>query len=193
MDPKDGGIHRAPEKVAGVGGFVRNLSKSPLFTVFLALPQSASDGHGCSSPLLGQPSSLCLSSMSPHSSGPSEAQGVLRGSDDIGGSVLASVALVHGPSGSGSGSSSLPSTLSKSCQTATFPSSSSRAPQAVASCLETIQRFARAEGFSAAVVAQVGLARSPYSRTNYQLKWSLYTLQGRVSEVGALHLSSFPS
>ena len=34
VDPKDGGFHRAPEKMASVGGFVRNLSKSPLFTVF---------------------------------------------------------------------------------------------------------------------------------------------------------------
>ena len=139
MDPQDGGFQRTPQKVASVGGFVRHLSKSPLFTVFLALPRSSGDGHGCSSPLLEQPSGLCLSFMGPHSSGPSEAQGVLRGSNDVGGSVLASSSLVPGPSGSGSGSSGLPSTLSRSSQTAAFPLSSSRALQAVASCLETIQ------------------------------------------------------
>ena len=72
--------------------------------------------------------------MGPHSSGPSEAQGVLRGSDDVGGFVLASTSLVPGPCGSGSGSSALPSTLSRS-QTAAFPSSSSQALQAVASLL----------------------------------------------------------
>ena len=40
--------------------------------------------------------------------------------------------------------------------------------------METIQRFARAAGFSTSVAAQVGLARCPSSRTNYQLKWSVY-------------------
>ena len=174
VDPPVGGILRALEKAASVGGFVCNLSKSLLFTVFFALPRSSSDGHGCSSPPLGQPSGLCLSSTGLHSSDPSEAQGVLRGSNDVGGSVLASTSLVPGPCGSGSGSSGLPSTLSRSSQTATFPSSSSRAPQAVSSCLETIQRFARAEGFSGTVAAEVGLARHPSLRTNYQLKWSLY-------------------
>ena len=104
----------------------------------------------------------------------SEAQGVLFSTDDIGGSVLTSTSLVPGPSGSGSGSSDLPSTVSRSSQTATFSSSSSQAPQAVASCPETIQRFARAEGFFATVVAQVGLACRPSLRTDYQLKWSVY-------------------
>ena len=81
-------------------------------------PQSPGDGHGCSAPLLGQPSGLCFSSKGPHSSGPSEAQGVLRSTDDVGGSVLASTSLVPGPSRSGSGSSDLPSTLSRTSQTA---------------------------------------------------------------------------
>ena len=174
MDPQDGGFQQAPQKVAGVGGFVRHLSQSSMFTIFLTLPQSSGYGDRCSSPQLGQPSSLCLSSMGPDSSGPSETQGVLWGSDDVGGSVLASTSLVPGPSGSGSGSSGLPSTLSRSIQTAAFLSLSSWAPQAVASCLETIQRFARAEGFSSRVAAQVGLAHCPSSRTNYQLKWSVY-------------------
>ena len=174
MDPQDGDFQRALETVASVGRFVRHLSKSPLFIVFLALPRSLGDGNGCSSPLLGQPSSVCFSSMGPHSSGPSEAPGLLRGPDDTGGSVLVSASLVPGPSGSGSGSSGVPSTQSRSSQTASFPLSSSWAPQAVTSCLETIQRFTRAQGFSATVAAQVGLARRPSSRNNYQLKWSIY-------------------
>ena len=47
-------------------------------------------------------------------------------------------------------------------------------PQAVSSCLATVQHFARAEGFSSRVATQVGLARRPSSRTNYQVKWSVY-------------------
>ena len=47
-------------------------------------------------------------------------------------------------------------------------------PQAGPSCLETIQRFTRAAGFSSAVAAQASLARRPSSLSNYQLKWSVY-------------------
>ena len=82
--------------------------------------------------------------------------------------------MVSGPSGSGSGSSDRPSSLSRSSQTTALPSSSSRGPQAVTSCVEAIQRFARTAGFSASVAAQVGLARRLPSLTNYQLKWSVY-------------------
>ena len=108
------------------------------------------------------------------SSGPLQALIIVRRPDDTDSSVLASTSLVSGPSGSGSGSSDRPSSLSRSSQTATLPSSSSRGPLAFPSCVETIQRFARAAGFSASVAAQVGLAQRPSLRTNYQLKWSVY-------------------
>ena len=55
-----------------------------------------------------------------------------------------------------------------------FPSTSSRDPQAVLSCLATVQRFARAKGFSARVATQDGFTRWPSSRTNYQVKWFVY-------------------
>ena len=158
--------------MAGDGGSVRHLSQSSLFTLFLALPRSSGTRDGCSSPQLGRSSGLCVSSLSSHSSGPSETQGIPWSSDDLGGSVLASASLVPGPSRSGSRSSGRPPALSRS-QTAAFPSSSSQDPQAVASCLETLQRFASAEGFSYRVAAQAGLARRSSSRTNYQLKFTM--------------------
>ena len=81
----------------------------------------------------------------------------MRRSDDLDSSLLASEALVSGPSRSGGGQSCGSSFISISAQTASLPSSSSRDPQAVPSCLETLQQFARAEGFSSRVAAQVGL------------------------------------
>ena len=63
---------------------------------------------------------------------------------------------------------------SRSTQTASFPSSSSRDPQAVSSCLATVQLFARAEGFSAQVATQVGFVHRLSSLANYQVKWSVY-------------------
>ena len=47
-------------------------------------------------------------------------------------------------------------------------------PRSGPSCLETIQRFTRAAGFSSAVATQASLAHRPSSRSNYQLKWSFY-------------------
>ena len=108
------------------------------------------------------------------SAGPSQAPLVVRRPDDTDCSTLASTPLVSGPSGSGNGLAARPPSLSRSSQTAAPPSSSSRGPQAVASCVETIQRFARAAGFSTSVAAQVGLARRLSSHTNYELKWSVY-------------------
>ena len=55
-----------------------------------------------------------------------------------------------------------------------LPSVSSGGVQAVASCLETIQRFARARGFSKHVARQASLARRPSSWAGYQAKWSIY-------------------
>ena len=47
-------------------------------------------------------------------------------------------------------------------------------PRAVASCLATIRRFARASGFSSKVAGRLGCSRRPSSVANYQSKWSLY-------------------
>ena len=80
----------------------------------------------------------------------------------------------------GGGRAGSSATLSQSIQTASFPSASSRDPQAVSSCLATVQRFARTEGFSSRVATQVGFARRPSSRTNYQVKWSVYRRWCRV-------------
>ena len=52
--------------------------------------------------------------------------------------------------------------------------SSSGSVRAVASCLETIQRFARARGFSKHVAKQSALTRWASSRGGYQAKWSMY-------------------
>ena len=47
-------------------------------------------------------------------------------------------------------------------------------PQASPSCLETLRHFTRAAGFSSTVASQASLARRPFSRKVYQLKWQVY-------------------
>ena len=61
-----------------------------------------------------------------------------------------------------------------SAQTASFPSSSSGNIQAVSSCVETLQRLARSQGFSSLVARQIAFARRPSSRAGYQAKWSVF-------------------
>ena len=109
-----------------------------------------------------------------HSDCSQEAPVILWGPADHHSSLLASEAVVSGPSGSGCGRSGGSSSVQRSSASTTLPSSSSGSVRAVASCLETIQRFACAWGFSKHVAKQVALARHPSSRVVYQAKWSIY-------------------
>ena len=170
MDAQDESLSGSVATMASDGGPVCHLVQSPLFTLFHSLPISGCAGDGRAPPGLGRASGLRLPSLGDDPSSSQEAPCLLGSSYDAGGSVLASTTMVPRSS----------ATLSRSTQTASFPSASSRDPQAVFSCLATVQRFTRAEGFSSRVATQVGFARRPSSRTNYQVKWSVYRRWCRV-------------
>ena len=196
MGSEVGGFPGSPQEVAGDDRPFCHLVKSPLYTLFLTLPRSECSGHGRASSELGWSSVVHFVTLGPDSSRSQEAPFVLRCSLDSGGSALAPASVVpRSPGASGRRSSGFAS-LSRSTQTASFPSSSSRDPQAVSSCLATVQRFARAEGFSLRVATQVGFARRPSSRTNYQVKWSVnrqwcHTVGHSVSHPTLLKISDF--
>ena len=88
--------------------------------------------------------------------------------------VLASASLVCGPPPVVGGSASDSFSASRPPLPASVSSTLPGSPQAGPSCLETVQRFTRVAGFSSEVAAQASLARRPSSRSNYQLKWSVY-------------------
>ena len=146
-------------------------------------------GDGCAPPVLGRSSGVCLPSVGADSSCAQEAPFVIRGVDDSDSSLLASAAMVPGISGAHGKQSGCSSIVFQSTKIASFPPSSSGDPQAVSSYLATIQCFARAEGFSARVVAQIGFAHRSSSRTKYQVKWSVYRKWCRVEG----HSISHPS
>ena len=83
-------------------------------------------------------------------------------------------AVVPGLSRPHGGRSDQSSCVSRSPKTTTFSLLSSRDPQAVPLCLETIQQFAKAKGFSTGVARQLGFARCSSSRAVYQAKWLVY-------------------
>ena len=82
--------------------------------------------------------------------------------------------MVSGSSRSSGRRSSRSSSVQGPPASTPLPSVSSGGVQAVASCVETIQRFTRAGGFSKHVAQQVSLARRTSSRAGYQSKWLVY-------------------
>ena len=174
MDSQDRGFPRAPEDVAGVHRPFCHLTQSPMLSIFFSVPRSERSGHGCSAPELEWVAGVCLSTLVAHSGRAQEVPVVLWSPSNHHSSVLASTALVSGPSGSGCGWSGGSASIKRSPTAATLPSSSSGSVRAVSSYLETIQRFARARGFSKHITKQSALARRASSRAGYQAKWSIY-------------------
>ena len=157
---------------------------------------ATSDNHRCSTyfspyqdPLLagtdallqswGRSPSIRFSTVVHSSSGIGEASGV---PPDPPHPLLASASVVRGPPTVVGGSSSDSSGSTRPPLPATVLSALPGSPQAGPSCLETVQRFTRAAGFSLAVAAQASLARRPSSRSNYQLKWLVYRSFSKVAD-----------
>ena len=159
--------------MAGVHRSFRHLVKSPMLPIFFSVPRSERAGHGCSAPELEWVAGVCLSSLVTNSSCTEGAPIVLWSPPDHHSSLLASETLVPGAAGSGGGRSCSSSVVTRPSETTALPSSSSGSVRAVSSCVETIQRFARLQGFSSHVAKQSSLARRSSSCAGYQAK-SIY-------------------
>ena len=72
------------------------------------------------------------------------------------------------------GFSGRPSTESRSAQTAPCTSSSPEPPHAAASCMETVQRFARHLGLSRGIARQLSVCHRSSSCRLYQHRWECY-------------------
>ena len=164
----------ASEEMAGGNRSFRNLSKSPLFTIFFSIPRSQFHRDRCSSPTVGWVAGLCLSAICSNSCDSEEAPLVLWGAANDHSSLLAPEAVVSGASGVSGGQSSGSTSGQGSVEPASCTSATSGSVKASSSCLETIQRFVRSCGFSRHVAKQTALARRPSSRVGYQAKWSVY-------------------
>ena len=160
--------------VAGDDRPICHLRQSSLLHLFLALPRPSFCGNGRAPPVLGRSPGVRFSAVVHSSPGVGEASGVSPDPPHPHCPLLASASMVHGPppvvGGSSSDSFSVPRPPLPASVLSTLPGS----PQAGPSCLETVQRFTRAAGFSSAVAAQVSLAHRPSLRSNYQLKWLVY-------------------
>ena len=138
MDSEKRSLSGSTETLAGDDRPFRHLVESLMFSIFFALPRSECLGYGCSYSELGQLSGVCLSTLAPDILVLKKLL-IIWGPYDAHCSIVASEALVPRTSGAGSGRSSSTSVVSRSAQTASFPSSSSGNIQAVSSCVETLQ------------------------------------------------------
>ena len=191
VNPEGRGFSRSAEEVASVHQPFCHLTQSPMLPIFFSVPRSERFGHGCSAPELEWVAGVCLSSWVSHSGSPQEAPVVIWSPPDYHSSILATETVVPGSSGFGGGRSGGFATVARPSTTAALPLSSSGSVRAVASCVETIQRFARSQGFSKHVAKQCSLARRSSSRAGYQAKWSIFR-QWYLSEGHSISRPSLP-
>ena len=160
--------------VAGDDRPICHIRQSPLLHLFLALPRPSLGRDGGAPPVLGRSPGVRFSAMVHSSPGVGEASGVSPNPPHPHRPLLASASMVRGPppvvGGSSSDSFCAPRLPLPALVSSMLPGS----PQAGPSCLETVQQFTRAAGFSSEVAAQASLARRPSSCSSYQLKWSVY-------------------
>ena len=160
--------------VAGPDRLICNISKSPMFSLFLSLPGSDGCGHRRLPPTLGRASGLRVSSVVCHSTGAGETPCVSSDGAHPDSSILASASVVSRPPSPVAGPSGCSTSSSRPPAPASVLLPLPGSPQASTSCLETLRRFTRAAGFSSSVASQASLSRRPSSRKAYQLKWQVY-------------------
>ena len=89
VDTETVSVSAASEKVAGVNRPVRNLTTSPLLTLFVSVPQSQCFWDGGSSPTMRWVAGVCFSSLCADSCGSVKALLILWGPADNHSSLLA--------------------------------------------------------------------------------------------------------
>ena len=174
MDSKAQSFSGTSETLAGDVRSVCHLVKSPMFSIFFALPRSECFRDGCLSSDLGRLSGFCISTLVPDTTGLEEAPIVLWNADDSRSSLVASKTLVSRAAGHDDRRACAAPAVSRFSQKASFSLPLSRDIQVGPSGVETLPRFAKSQGFSSRVAKQVGLARRPSSLVDYQSKWMIY-------------------
>ena len=186
--PSGGGRSPGPQMAGGDRSFC-DVTDRQASGVFLTGLRFEGGGDGRSSPALGQPPSLCLSSDRHHKESSCRTEVFEELRVDSHRSVLASEGLVPGPSGTVVRYSHSAAKSKRSSKTAPLPSLSSKSAYASADCVATIKRFARQAGFPSTVAGQLAFGRRKSTRLNYQARWGTYRKWCR--EFG--HRSSLPS
>ena len=160
--------------MAGEHRPVRHFTKSQMFCVFCSGVGSHGCGHRRYAPAMGPYSGVCISSFCYDTPGLEQAETVSAGGDNSHSASLETERVVSGLIGTASGAPSSTSHSQRPSEATSFSSFSSQPCHASSSCVASVQRFARAAGFSARVAAQLARSRRKSSLDSYQSKWKLY-------------------
>ena len=174
MDSLSEGLRQPVEGLASERRPVRycpQLSVSDLFCFFERSPVS---WNRCVPSVMGPPECLRFSPILSSSKGFEQGSRIGRSDFNLDCSVLATERVVPGSPGILSGTSHSVANEERSSSSAAFSLLSSAAPVSSSSCLETIRRFARHEGFSDKVARQIGFARRKSTRSLYQHRWDIF-------------------
>ena len=120
MDSKVGGVPPVKQEGPVLIDLFCHLVESPLFTLVFSLPRSLSDQYGCASSELGRVLGVFFSTLVNDTSGSEEAQLIFWGPHDSSCAILATEAVVSGPSRPCSGRSDHSSGVSRSPEITTF-------------------------------------------------------------------------
>ena len=171
-DPRSGG--QTPASLAGDSGSVCHIPQPSPSGLLLSSPRSDERRDGCPTSILGQHESIRFPTICPGPAGFEQGQELSQSGTHPHCSSLASERMVSRPPRASDGSTVLPARTEGSTQTAPFPQVSPQSPRAASSRLETIQRFARHQGYSRRVAKQISFARRKSTNLVYQSKWEIY-------------------
>ena len=174
MDSQPRSVQFPSEEVACDYRPVRHFPKLQMSGVLCTYERLYECGDRCFPPELGGPSGLCIPSIQYGEESPQQSEGVPQSRANSDRSLLASEGVVPGSAGGPSGATLSVANEERSTQTAPFSPLSHGAPIASASCLETVWRFSRHEGFSRGVANQLTFSRRPSTQAVYQAKWNVY-------------------
>ena len=161
------------DEVASNGRPLCHLPQLPSSRLLLPPERPTGGGDKCVPSVLVRSPGVCLSPVRPHLTSDQQASFLQGHPSNTHGSVVAPEEVVPRALEPFGGSSGRPSITCRS-QTAPCPSSSPEPPRAAASCVETVQQFARYLGLSRGVARQLSLCRRNSSRQLYQHRWECY-------------------
>ena len=167
-------VRGGSETLALQCGPFRHGSQQQAPSLLFPSPRPSLYRDGRYAPRMGTPGGVRVSPLCHGPTGLGETASVQRYYHDSDSSLLAPTPLVPGASGAASGGSGEAARQSRSAQTTALPSRSPEPPRASADGMATLQRAARAQGFSKAVAQQLAHCRRRSTRVMYQARWATY-------------------
>ncbi|XP_064120812.1 uncharacterized protein LOC135225407 [Macrobrachium nipponense] len=157
--------------------------------LLLTNPRPGSSGSGHFPHGLGKTKRVRLPPIQDPRQSPEKVQGIGQRPDDINSSVLANETLDHGGDGMAGRHPQIVALSERSTQTATLREIPSKSPRSQSNCLFTIEKLARAKGFSREAARAIARARRTSTIKLYQSKWDVFREWCRIRNISSSNTS----